>query len=112
MHVAASLVIGYLAYRKSHKGIINEDNLNLMQVGIGALLILIDVSYNLIRGDDFRSFDYGMLLAGSTIILLNTGILGFLKLERKMITFSTYFIFIVMLLYGFFFKGIELIIGG
>lgn len=107
--LVSSLVIAYYAYRRNHKSV--EDFVNLRQAGLGCLLILIDILYNLIKGDAFRNFDYGMLLSGFIIVLLNIGMLGFLKLDRKMVTFTSFFLFIVMLLYGFFFKGIEIIVG-
>lgn len=109
---AASIVIGYYAYRKSHKNVIDGDIFNLKQASMGALLILIDVLYNLITKDAFRSFDYGMILSGLIILLLNIGELGFLRFDRQAITFLSFFLFIVLLLYGFFFTGIEIILGG
>jgi len=107
-----SIAIGYYAYRKAHENIPNGDLIDIKQAGMGALLILIDVLYNLIKNDAFRGFDYGMILSGIFIILLNVGALAFLKFDRKMLTFISFFIFIVILLYGFFFKGIEMIVGG
>ncbi|MDD5616179.1 MAG: exosortase/archaeosortase family protein [Candidatus Methanoperedens sp.] len=107
-----SIAIGYYAYRKAHENIPKGDLIDIKQAGMGALIILIDVSYNLIKNDAFRGFDYGMILSGIFIILLNVGALAFLKFDRKMVTFISFFIFIVILLYGFFFKGIEIIVGG
>ena len=105
--VCVSLLILYISYIKRRKeGAYRASQINIKYLTLGMLLILIDASYNLYVGDEFRYFDYGMLSAGLFIILMNLGLLGFLKLDEWMVSFSTYFIFILMLSYGFLFTGI------
>ncbi len=110
--LVASIVIGYYAYRKSHKNVIGGEIFDIKQASMGALLILIDVLFNLITKDAFRSFDYGMILSGLIILLLNIGELRFFKFDKQAITFVSFFLFIVLLLFCFFFTGIEIILGG
>jgi len=81
------------------------------QVLMGLFLIIIDILYNIISADAFKSFDFGVIIAGFLIILLNIGFFSFLKLDRKIISFSTFFLFIMMLLYGFLFSGLPFILG-
>ena len=108
--VGISVLILYVSYIKSRRGEAYTSQINIKHVSLGLLLILIDVSYNLFVGDEFRYFDYGMLTAGFFIIAMNSGLFRFLKLDEWMISFSTYFILILMLSYGFLFKGIPFIL--
>ena len=70
--------------------------MNLKVASLGLLLILVDVSYNIIVKDEFRYFDYGMILAGIFIVLLNINWLSFLKIKKQMVIFSSYFVFFTM----------------
>ena len=108
--VCISLIVLYVSYVSGRKDVAYASQINIKHICLGLLLILIDVSYNLYIGDEFRSLDYGMLGAGSVIILMNSGLLRFLKLEEEMISFSSYFIFIVMLSYSFLFSGLPFIL--
>jgi len=69
---------------------------NLKVASLGLLLILVDVSYNIIVKDEFRYFDYGRILAGIFIVLLNINWLSFLKIKKQMVIFSSYFVFFTM----------------
>ena len=107
--VSISLLIIYINYSKDKKNIDSTAQVNMKYVGLGLFLIAIDVAWNIYVGDEFRSFDYGMLLSGLSIILLNIGVFGFLKLDEEMICFTTYFIFILMSALCFSGTGIQLI---
>lgn len=96
-----------------HAKCIKEEHIgqiNLKNVCLGLLLILIDVFYNLYTADPFGTLDYGILSVGMIIILLNMNLLRFLKLDEEMISFTTYFLFIFMLIRAFLFTGVELIL--
>lgn len=107
--ILISLLILYLIYIKNRKSEFYASKINIKHIGLGLLLILGDISYNLYADNAFRDLDYGILSSGAIIILLNIGIFSFLKLGDRAIYFSTYFIFISASLYGFLFKGIQLI---
>ena len=101
--VLTSLIVAYFTYAKNLPTHVSQQ-INIKNIGLGLLLIIVDVTYNLYTSGEFRSLDQGMLASGAAIILLNTGVLRFLKLDEKMISFSSYFLFLVMSLYalGFF----------
>jgi exosortase/archaeosortase family protein len=84
--------------------------INIRNSCLGLLLILIDVFYNLYTADPFGTLDYGILSVGFIIILLNTNLFRFLKLDEEMISFTTYFLFVFMLMHAFLFSGVELIL--
>lgn len=107
----ASLFIAYSCYRKSNILEHNAHDINIKQTLLGFFLIIIDLLYNIISSDTFASFDHGVIFAGILIILLNVGVFRFLKLNKTIISFSTYFIFITMILYGFLFSGLPFILG-
>lgn len=107
--VSISLLVIYINYIKDKKNIGSTAQVNMEYVGLGLFLIAIDVAWNIYFGDEFRSFDYGMLLSGLFIIFLNIGMFGFLKFDRTMISFTTYFVFILMLVLCFSSAGISLI---
>lgn len=109
--LVSSLSVMYYTYRKDKKDIAAPQEVNLKVASLGLLLILADISYNTIVKDEFRYFDYGMILAGIFIILLNINWLSFLKIEKQMVLFSSYFVFITMVMYGFLFKGINILLG-
>ena len=90
----------YFTYAKNQPANIGQQ-INIKNIGLGLLLIIVDVTYNLYTSDEFRSLDQGMIASGAAIILLNTGALRFLKLDKKMISFSTHFLFLVISLYAF-----------
>jgi archaeosortase C (PEF-CTERM variant) len=104
-----SLIIMYYINRKEQ----NDNGYNqisLERSSLGFLLIFIDIAYNLIMKDGFRYFDYGIISSGLIIILLNINHLKFLRLDEQKISFSTYFIFITVLLYGFSFEGLDILL--
>ena len=109
----SSLFIMYVTYKKEHKSISEDHTIkfNLMGVSLGLLLIGIDISYNIIMKDAFNSFDHGMIIAGLVIVLLNSNLLKLKIFDDHMISFSTYFIFLTMVLYGFLFEGITILLG-
>ena len=97
--VCISLTVLYVSYVRGRMDVVYASQINIKHICLGLLLISIDVSYNLYIGDEFRALDYGMLGAGLVIILMNSGLLRFLKLDEEMISFSSYFIFMVILSY-------------
>ena len=109
--VIVSLFVAYWCYQKTHTLSADSFRLNTKQTSLGFILIVIDLLYNIISQDAFKSFDYGMIFAGIIIILLNIGTFHFLKLNTTIISFSTYFIFITMILYGFLFSGLPFLLG-
>jgi archaeosortase C (PEF-CTERM variant) len=106
-----SSVILYFTYIKSHKVPVSNQNINFKQSFLGLLLIVIDVSYNLLVNDPFKYFDIAMLFSGMLILTLNLGFLDFLKIDKNMASFTTYFLFITMGLYAFLFTGLDLLLG-
>ena len=108
--IGISLLVLYVGYIKSRTELAYTSQINMKGIILGLLLILIDLAYNLYVGGEFKYFDFGMLTGGAFIILLNMGLLRFLKLDEKMISFATYFIVVVMLSYGFLFTGIPFIL--
>jgi archaeosortase C (PEF-CTERM variant) len=106
-----SIVIAYKCYTKTRTVGNDKFSINKEHALLGLFLILIDLVFNISLADSFKSFDYGVIVAGTFIILLNIGLLRFLKLDRKVILFITYFLFITLILYGFLFSGLPLILG-
>lgn len=108
--VSFSLLMGYFLYRRNRINIPNEI-VNPRNAALGAILIIMDISYNVITGGAFASFDYGMLLSGLFIVLLNLNFLKFLKLDQKFADFTSLFLFLIMLFYGALFTGIPYLMG-
>ena len=104
------LILIYLHYTKQKKDRIYASKINLYRCCLGFILILIDIAYNLYTNDVFRSLDYGILSMGFIIVLLNMNLLHFLKLDKEMITFITYFLFVFISLHVFFFMGLNIIL--
>ena len=107
--ICIPLTLIYIYHRRSRK----EDyigQINVRNICLGLLLILIDVFYNLYTADAFGTLDYGILSVGFIIILLNLNLFRFLKLTEEMISFTTYFLFIFMLMHAFLFTGVEVIL--
>ncbi len=109
--LVSSVSVMYYIYRKDHKDIVAPQEVNLKLASLGFMLILADLAYNIIVKDEFRYFDYGMILSGFFIILFNINWLSFLMIEKQMVRFSSYFIFITIVMYGFFFKGVQFLLG-
>lgn len=107
--VFLSIIIAYICYKKTHTNY--EFFVDKKNAFLGFFLVVIDVFYNIISGDTFKSFDYGVMIAGFVIILLNMGFSHYLKLDKKTVSFTTYFIFITMLMYGFLFSGLSFLLG-
>ena len=65
----SSLLVMYVTYTKEQKSIseYHEVSFNLMGVSLGLLLIVTDLSYNIIVNDTFNSFDHGMIISGLII---------------------------------------------
>jgi archaeosortase C (PEF-CTERM variant) len=107
--VIISLVIFYTSYQKKRVGEAYAQT-DLKNVLIGILLIFVDIVYNVFTRGHFGFIDFGLLASGTAIILLNTGGLGrALKLEKKIILFSTYFLFILTVIYASVFTGISIL---
>lgn len=107
--VFLSISIVYIIHTKTQKikePIIVADKKNIL---LGLSLIIIDLIYNFLTNDALRAFDYGMLLSGMFILLLNTNIVNFLKLNKEMIDIISYFLFILMAAIGFLGTGITYI---
>lgn len=109
--VFVPLMLLYLHYTKHKKNSEYSSKINLYRCYLGFLLILIDIGYNLYTSDVFGTLDYGMLSTGFLIVLLNMNLLWFLKLDEKMISFVTYFLFIFILLYVSLLMGPNIIFG-
>ena len=92
--------------QKIKEPILVADKKNIL---LGLTLIIVDLIYNILSNDALRAFDYGMLLAGLLILLLNTSILNFLKLNKEMVDFISYFLFILMTAIGFLGTGVTYI---
>lgn len=107
--VFLSILIVYIIHIKTQKGrgsVLVVDKKNIL---LGLILIVLDLIYNVLSNDELRSFDYGMLLSGLFILLLNTNIINFLKLNREMSDFVSYFLFILMVAIGFLGTGVTFI---
>ena len=105
------LILIYLHYTKQKKDSTYASKINLYRCCLGFLLIFLDIAYNLYTGDVFGSLDYGMLSVGFIIVLLNMNLFQFLKLDEKMTSFVTYFLFIFILLYVSLLIGPKILFG-
>lgn len=106
-----SITLTYVIYRKKSPVIQKETfQMDVTQLLLGVSLVALALMYNFIASDNFGPFDLGMIIAGFSIILLNTGALSFLQIRKKSISFVTYFLFITMVLYGFLFSGLPFIL--
>jgi len=105
------MLISVTVYKKSHEIIKTETKINLISLSLGIILILIDVSYNIIFSNKFGSFDRGIILTGIFLVLINLFGQKFLRIEERMITFATYFIFITIVTYSTIYTGMEQIFG-
>lgn len=103
-----SILITYYIYKKEQKSSQKYSQINLNRVFLGLFLIITDTLYNTTMREDFYYFDYGVVIAGLVIILLNMNWLKFLRLNEKIIAFASYFIIITLILYGISFKGLNI----
>lgn len=110
--ILSSISIAYHTYKKEQKLSLEYNQINLNRVFLGFLLIITDILYNIIMKQDFYYFDYGVIIAGLTIVLLNINWLKFLRLDEKMISFASYFLLITLTLYGLSFKGFNIFFKG
>lgn len=104
----ASVFTIYYINRREKKSIYISNKINLKRSLLGFFLIIVDILYNFILKDNFMYFDYGMISAGLIIVLINVSGSKLLKLDEQKIAFSTYFIFLTVILYGFLFEGLNL----
>ena len=102
--ICIPLTVLYLAYRSANVKSILITQVDLKFVCFGLLLILLDISYNIHTSGALGHIDYTVLSIGTIIILLNTRLSKLLKLDTEMVSFSSYFLFIFLILYLFFFK--------
>ena len=108
--VGIPLIVLYAIYLKNRKEEVFEAQINTKHISLGLLLIITDVAYNWYASNPFGSFDYTIIAAGLFIILLNTGLFRFLKLDKMAIDFSSYFIFICLSLHGAILTGLPFIL--
>ena len=101
----------YLKVRKTGIEEASAGKINIFDMLLGFSLILIDITFNLVTGDDFGNFDISLILCGIGIVLLNMGVLNFLKLDKFYIKLTSRFLFVFVLLYGFFHTGILYLTG-
>ena len=104
-------ILIYLHYTKQKRDSTYVSKINLYSCCLGFLLIFLDIAYNLYSGDALRSLDYGMLSVGFLIVLLNMNLFQFLKLDEKMTSFVTYFLFVFILLYVSLLMGPNILFG-
>lgn len=109
--VLISMLISYKVYKDSHMIIAADYKVNPAQILLGILLIIIDIIYNIIFSNKFGFFDRGLILTGVAIISINLIGSKILKIDEKMIKFTTYFIFIAILTYSTIYVGMEKIFG-
>jgi len=109
LFLSSSIFATYHFYKKEIKISSSYNQISPIRASLGLILIITDILYNVIMKNTFSYFDYGVIIAGLSIILLNINGLSFLKLDEKMIIFASYFIFITLILYGFSFKGLNII---
>ncbi len=107
--VLFSLLATYIIYAKVQKIKVLSLEIDKRNMSLGLILIIVDLTYNLLSADELRSFDYGMLLSGMFIIVLNSSILNFLKLDKEIINFVSYFFFVLMISIGFLGTGVTYI---
>lgn len=92
-----AFLIIYIAFKKDMKtsklrGEIN----NIKNILLGFILVIVDLIYNIITNDSFNNFDYGMIIAGLIIILLNMNLLQIINIESRTKEFITLFLFFTM----------------
>lgn len=104
-----SLSTAYIIHKKVQKIKVLALDINRKNILLGLFLIIVDLTYNIISSDALRSFDYGMLLSGLVIIILNSNIHNFLKLDKEMVNFISYFLFVLLIAIGFLGTGITFI---
>jgi exosortase/archaeosortase family protein len=107
--VFLSISIAYIVHIKNEKTKESVLIVNKKNIFLGLSLIAVDLIYNFLSADALRSFDYGMLISGLFIILLNTNLLNFLKLDKTMTDFISYFLFIFMVTVGTIGTGVTFI---
>ena len=111
--VFSSICIYYF-YIMSMKTGIEESSkreINIFNVRLGFMLIFIDIIFNLVVRDGFGNFDISLILCGVGIVLLNMGMLKFLKFDQFFVDFMSRFLFIFILSYGFLHTGIRYLTG-
>lgn len=111
--IFSSFCIYYFYLRGRRTGLeeSSREEINVLNVLLGFMLIFIDITFNLIVGDEFGNFDISLILCGIGIVALNTDLLKFLKLDENFINFASRFLFVFVLLYGFLFSGIKYLTG-
>lgn len=105
-----SIVLLLYTFYADRKHIEVHRIIDFKKATLGLSLILIDIFYNLYAKDPFGSFDYGMLFTGLIIILLNIGASNLLRFDKEINAFTTYFLFTIMLVYGFLFTGLPFLL--
>lgn len=108
--ILSSILTAYFIYKKEQKFSLKNNQISLNRAFLGFFLIITDILYNIIMREDFYYYDYGVIIAGLIIVLLNINWLKFLRLDEKMIAFASYFLLITLMLYGISFKGLNIFI--
>lgn len=106
--ILSSILIAYYIYKKEQKLSLKYDQINLNRACLGFSMIITDILYNTIMKEDLYYFDYGVIIVGLIIVLININWLKFLRLDEKMIAFASYFLLITLMLYGISFKGLNI----
>lgn len=73
--------------------------IDLRNVSLGLLLVLLVMTYNLITHGVIGPLDFGLLIAGLSIIILNIIPPSLHKLDKELVSFCTYFVFSYALIY-------------
>lgn len=109
--IIISCIIIYFILKNNVNNHRQKINTNLINSTLGLILVFVDLSYNLYTKNSFGPFDYGMVFTGLFIILINNSKLNFFIKDKFLVNFTTYFLFVILLLYGFFLSGLPVILG-
>lgn len=91
-----ALLIIYITFKKDAKPSRMRVEINTKYILLGFILVIVDLIYNIMANDSFNNFDYGMIIAGLIIILLNMNLLQIIHIESKTKEFITLFLFFTM----------------
>ena len=72
------------------------------------MLIFIDITFNLVVGDELGNFDISLILCGIGIVLLNTNLLKSLRLDKNFIILRADFFSFSCYCMVFFFPGFNI----
>lgn len=98
--IGIPLIIVYALYIKNRKSRFYKAKVNQKNISLGVVLIFVDIIYSLCAKSPLGPFDYFMLTSGLFIISLNLGLSQIVKLDPIFVNFSTYFLFLTLVLYS------------